>query len=282
MASSESANGVNGSSGKSASQILKEKHAHDEAHQPTIEEVPDEADLTHTTEPISSSILEEKTDAPGWVPPMSTKAAGKQKAEDAPKKDKIPVIDTHSEESFPGLGPAKAAPATSAPTWGAKKSTNGATNGSSAPNSGAATPLPSRGAPQSLAGQVQPPLLVLQKQDVLPRTQLKKPLPELVKDINKKYRTNISSTTREGGVLEFRESSNQKDVIKQQAIRDLGAQIGAKVSKFVGYIYRLFANMFADLSKTIHSQIVESSHYWQRGCYHQGLARKDWCQNPDA
>lgn len=230
---------VNGSSNLTAAQKLMQKAQ--EAHNPTIEDVPDEDDAPHGAPPASSSLLESTQDgpAPGWVPPMSAKAAGKQKAADAPVKENKPLLDTQSDELFPGLGGASKAPlpTNTTPIWGAKKPTgptNG-TNGSSTPNSGINTPSGAsqqapRGAPQSLAGQIQAPLLVLQKQDILPRNQLKKPLPEIIKDINKKLRTNLQTTTREGGVLEVRDSSNQKESLKQQAVRDLGAQIGAKKS----------------------------------------------------
>jgi hypothetical protein len=228
-----------------------QKH-HDEAHKATIEEVPDEEDLKHGPEPTSSSVLEPTEEAPQsskWGATMSAKAAGKQKEEVGPSKEKSPLLDTQSNESFPGLGGAhKPAHTTqSKPSWVAKPAptgpaaangrTNGiSTNGSSTPKSGFNTPPSAvsqsagRGAPQSLAGQIQLPILVLQKQEVLPRNQLKKPLADILKDINKKLRTNITVTTGEGGVLEFRETSNQKEAVRNQAIRDLGAQIGAKVS----------------------------------------------------
>jgi hypothetical protein len=240
MSSTDSTqNGANGTSGLSQAQILMQKHvtpAH-EAHNPSVEEVPDEEDLKHGIPPTSSSILETEDEAkstPEWAAPMSAKAAGKQKESAAPPKQ---VIDIQSEQLFPGLGGGAPKPvqARNAPGWPKINGANGtSTNGSSTPTSGFNTPpavvssVP-RGGPQSLAGQIQAPLLVLQKHEVLPRNQLKKPMPDLLKDINKKLRTNITMTTGEGGVLEFRETSNQKESIKQQAIRDLGAQIGAKV-----------------------------------------------------
>jgi hypothetical protein len=257
MASTDSSGqiGLNGISDKqaapSAAQKLMQKH-HDEAHKATIEEVPDEEDLKHGPEPTSSSVLESTDEAPQsskWGATMSAKAAGKQKEEAAPAQEKSPLLDTQSNELFPGLGGAqKNVRHTQArPSWVAKPAPNGpaaangkadgiSTNGTSTPQSGINTPpsavSPSavRGAPQSLAGQIQLPILVLQKQEVLPRNQLKKPLADILKDINKKLRTNITVTTGEGGVLEFRETSNQKDAVRNQAIRDLGAQIGAKVS----------------------------------------------------
>jgi hypothetical protein len=136
MASSESPAqvGVNGASEKqlSAAQKLMQKHQ-DEVHKATIEDVPDEEDLRHTPEPLSSSVLESTEDAAPasqWGATMSAKAAGKQK-EAPPAKEKAPALDTQSNESFPGLGgaPKPAQPAQARPSWVAKPSPKGA-NGS--------------------------------------------------------------------------------------------------------------------------------------------------------
>jgi len=236
MADSILQNGANGSTGSSLAKKLEQAH---EAHNPTIEDVPDEEDLKHVPQPTSSRIIEsvdESGSIPGWATPISSKSAGKQKEPIAPKEKK-PAIDLQSEQSFPGLGGGapKPAQARNAPGWPKINGANGtSTNGSSSPNSGINTPpavvqsVP-KATPHSLAGQIQAPLIVLQKQEVLPRTQLKKPLPELLKDINKKLRTNLTYSNGENGIYEFRESSNQKEAVKQQAIRDLGAQIGVKV-----------------------------------------------------
>lgn len=256
MASSEPSApiSVNGTSDKqptlSAAQKLMLKHQ-DEAHKATIEEVPDEEDLRHTPEPISSSVLEPTADEPAssskWGSTMSAKAAGKQK-EAAPAKEKIPILDTQSNELFPGLGAPKPVQAASRPSWvakptpGAPKATNGgangiSTNGSSTPKSGVNTPPSTasysapKSASMSLAGNQAPPIMVLQKHEVLPRNQLKKPLAEILKDVNKKHRTNMTVSAGEGGILEFRETVPPKlDAVRNQALRDLGVQIGAKVS----------------------------------------------------
>ena len=227
-----------------------QKHQ-DEVHKATIEDVPDEEDLRHTPEPISSSVLE-STEEPApsskWGATMSAKAAGKQK-EEAPAKEKTPLLDTQSNELFPGLGgaPKSSQPAQSRPSWVAKpspaapKAANGgangiSTNGSSTPKSGMNTPPTAasypapKGATMSLAGNQQPPILVLQKHEILPRNQLKKPLAEIVKDVNKKHRVNMTVSAGEGGVLEFRETLPPKDAVRNQALKDLGVQIGAKVS----------------------------------------------------
>lgn len=225
-----SSNGVNG--GMTAAQRLQLQHEHN----PIVEDVPDESDLKHPPAPLSDTHVLEDLDEPApasdWPANMSANAAGKRKAETSAGKQ--PALDPNSTTSFPGLGgTSKSAAPVLAPIWGGSKSAangaqNGVSNGTSTPNSGVNTPPTSRGASQP-AVQIQAPRLVLQKNEVLPRNQLKKPLPDILKDINKKLRTNLTMRTGENGVLEFRETSNQKENLKQQAVRDLGVQIGAKV-----------------------------------------------------
>jgi hypothetical protein len=229
--------------GLSAAQRLQQKHA---AHTVTVEDIPDEADSSHPAPPLSTSILESKDDAPapGWVPPISAKAAGKRK-EGAPSK---PLLDTQSEELFPGLGAASKPrqPATSTPTWGAKTSasnasatngTNGlSTNGTSTPQSqsGINTPTsainqgPPRGAPRKMEipGQVQERIF-LEKNQMLPRPQLKKPLADVLKDINRKSKkVNVTLSAGENGTTFYATGPSDAAV---QALRDVVAQVGAKV-----------------------------------------------------
>ena len=218
-AESTSLNGTG--SGLTAAQKLMQKH--DEAHQPVVEDVPDEDDLRHGPTPVSSSVLESATDsaeAPGCVAPISSKAAGKQKA---PANDNRNTIDTQSEDLFPSLGGGSKATQsqTSAPKWGS----NGLSNGTSTPTSGVNTPTSKPRIPQSLAGQAQGPIFVLQPREVLGRKDLKRPIPEIIKDINKKTRANLSMTTGEGGVLRFSANGPVPDSVKHQAFRDLGAQV---------------------------------------------------------
>ena len=226
-------NSINGSGAQlSAAQRLQQKH------KVSVDEVTDESDLKHPPAPLSETHVLEDLDEPApaseWPATMSAKAAGKRKADAPSVKESAPVLDPHSTTAFPGLGgaPKPAQTPVLAGIWGGKPA-NGTnnetpTNGSATPTSGANTP---RGSTQTPAVQIQAPRLVLQKNEVLPRNQLKKPMPDIIKDINKKLRTNLTMRTGENGVLEFRETSNQKEALKQQAIRDLGAQIGAKVSQ---------------------------------------------------
>ncbi|KAM3079605.1 hypothetical protein ACMFMG_006018 [Clarireedia jacksonii] len=216
------------------SQKLMQKH--DVGHQPTIEDVPDEEDLKHSAETVKASVLEDaNTDstAPGWVPPMSTKAAGKQKEDvrkDAP-------IDTQSHELFPALGGAAPKVQVQGAWGGQKQSANGTANGTpingtsraSTPNSGAATP-----ASQPMVNMPGRPSerIELSPDQVKPRTQLKRPLPDILKEVNKKYRANITMSTGLGGRLSFTaygSPSNARNGIK--ALMDqIGAMQSIKVS----------------------------------------------------
>ncbi len=237
MSFSDSTANGNGA-GVSAAQRLANMHL--ESHKPTIEDVPDEDELKNGAQSHIAGILEsadESSASPGWVPPMSTAAAGKQKAE---SPDPKLALDTQSAEVFPGLGKSSGPAVNAAPIWAVKKpgqhtpngGSNGiSTNGSSTPTSGADTPPSAvqRGVPQSLAGQIQAPILVLSKDDVLSRNELKKPLPDILKNINKKLATNLTYKIGAGGKYEFRETSKKSENVKNQAIRELGMQIGKKV-----------------------------------------------------
>jgi hypothetical protein len=257
MASQKSLNSANSGSGDlTAAQKLMQKHA-DEAHQASIEEVPDEEDLKHGEVPKSATILEpaegEGVSAPTWATPVSAKAAGKQKARDLPSQANKPPLDTQSHELFPELG--GTAKSQNGPTvasiWGAKKPTtaspttsNGKANGltptngssrASTPTSGAATPTSTlnsatpKGPPSMMAipGR-HTERIQLAPSQLLPRTQMKKPLPDVLKEVNKRSKANITMTTGQGGAYWFT-AIGPIDACRQ-ALKDLVEQIGSKAS----------------------------------------------------
>ncbi|TVY48938.1 Vigilin [Lachnellula occidentalis] len=257
-----SSNANSGSTKLSAAQRLMQKH--DEPHNPTIEEVPDEEDLTPHPHPTSSSILEstdEPPAAPGWAAPMSAKAAGKRK--DAPSgKATTPVLDT-SDESFPGLGGSKVPVRTAPSAWVSKTGppvTNGATNGT--PTNGRSTPVPARSTPPAplAASQRAPKAAAPSSKNLsgeeakkeaeearknepyvksyifdpkeLSRSATKKPLPELLRDINKKYRLNFTQTTGAGGAIKITVASTKRyEAIIQQALKELGSYVSKTSEK---------------------------------------------------
>ncbi|OBT59759.1 hypothetical protein VE04_00201 [Pseudogymnoascus sp. 24MN13] len=230
----------------SAAQKLMQKH---EAHNPTIEEIADEDDVNgHGEAPKSTSVLEAINDTeeavPTWAPTASAKAAGKQKATEQPAKEKA-GLDTRSHELFPELGGGKSQNAPSvASIWSGKKpaivsstSTNG-TNGStpheggSAPTSGAATPT-SASTPPSGPGNFSIPgrhseRISLAPNQLLPRNQMKRPLADVLKDINRKSKATVTVTTGNAGLLWF-SAVGPQDACRQ-ALKDVVEQIGAKQS----------------------------------------------------
>ncbi|KAH7161382.1 hypothetical protein EDB81DRAFT_643875 [Dactylonectria macrodidyma] len=201
----------------SAAQKLLQKHA-EAPHPVTVEDEPDE-DL-----PVKVA-----NDASGsWAAPISANAAGKQPQ--GPKS----ALDTQSHELFPELGAPKGKSANVAPIWGAKNNANGNSNGaaskggsrSSTPASGAATPqsaMPSMFIPGRNVESV-----TLDPQYIMPRNQLRRPIPDIIKDINRKSRANITMATASNGRLKF-DATGPQDVA-QQALKDLVFQIGTKQS----------------------------------------------------
>lgn len=202
----------------SAAQKLMQKHA-EAPHTVTVEDAPDEDLAPKAANDASGS----------WAAPVSIKAAGKQKEAQAPKS----ALDTQSHELFPELGAAKGKSSNVAPIWGAKSNANGKTNGSgsngasrsSTPVSGAATPqgaTPSMFIPGRNVESV-----TLEPQFIMPRGQLKRPIPDIIKDINRKSRANIAMATSSNGRLKF-DATGPQDVA-QQALKDLVSQIGTRV-----------------------------------------------------
>lgn len=226
-----------------AAQMLERKFEaqNTKAHNPTIEDVPDDDDTKpHRPEPISSSILEGPGDepAPSWVQPISTKAAGKRK-EEVPKAAQ-PSLDI-SEEAFPALGgmPTSKQPAVINSTWKtANKTANGAngtaSNGVSTPTSGLDTPPSTIRTPlgddprkMKLPGQVKEDYF-LAKDYILPRQALKKPLPETLKDFNKRSRkVTLTHSTGANGTT-FSAAGPSREAC-QQALKEILLQVGAKV-----------------------------------------------------
>lgn len=191
MATSE----MNGEASTSAAERLLQQHTDNPLHHVTVEDAPDE-DL-----------------------PTPKKPAGG------------PSIDTQSHEAFPELGvPKGKAPVNIAPIWSAKGAkSNGSTpaNGTpraSTPASGVSTPVgnvPSMAIPGRHVENV-----YLDPQFILPRAQLKRPIPDIVKDINRRSRAVLSTSTAGNGRLRIDATGPQDKA--QQAIRDLVQQIGTK------------------------------------------------------
>jgi len=234
MASVDSAapNGHVDTNGTSAQKLMQQ---HD-IHNPTIEDEVDEADLKHSVEPTSSSVLEGPGDepAPGWAGSLSAKAAGKRK-EESPKAGSRPNLDPTSEELFPvlGGGPKPTQPVVGA-DWrkqfgGASSpaSTNGTTNGAAK----SPTPTPAQQDPRkiNIPGQVREDY-TLQKTQILSRQEMKKPLPDILKDINRKSKkVTVTQSAGPAGTT-FTATGPSVEAVRQ-ALRDVVSQVGAKVGR---------------------------------------------------
>lgn len=217
--SSASSSGLANGGEESAAQKLLQKHA-EAPHHVTVEDVPDE-DAPPRSAPEASGLQ---------ALSMSAKAAGKQKDNQGPKAR----LDTQSHELFPELGAPKGKSANVAPVWGAKSTANGPSNGSasngvsrsSTPASGAATPAPAATPSMFIPGR-NVESVTLEPQFILPRGQLKRPIPDTMKDINRKSRANVTMATAPNGRLRF-DATGPQDVA-QQALKDLVQQIGTRV-----------------------------------------------------
>ncbi|PWY70987.1 KH domain-containing protein [Aspergillus heteromorphus CBS 117.55] len=220
MASEAPSVNVNGGP-KSRAAMLEEQHARDEAHNPTVEDVPDEDDLLHP--PPSSLVPDAESDAP--AAPAATPAPAAPKA--APKK--APAFDVQSEELFPALGsgPKPKAPAASA--WGARGPSaaavaNGAASGSPAAPAGFGSEVPRI---ISLPGKHMEQLRLAPSQ-MLPRGQLKKPLRDILRDISKRSKANVDMRGGPGGSIIF-EGKGSVDAVRQ-ALKEVAQQVGSKQS----------------------------------------------------
>ncbi|TVY81677.1 Vigilin, partial [Lachnellula suecica] len=234
MSSAKSAPNGSSASWSAAERLMQNPN---ESHNPTVEEVPDEEDVTPHPHPASAdSILESDADTPSWAPSMSAKAAGKRK-EETSSNARTPMLDTQSDEVFPGLGGAPKAPQAAPSPWVSKNgpaangTSNGvSTNGTSASNSPAANQSAPKVAAPSLAGQVSGMSYTFEPKE-LPRSATKKPLPDLLRDINKKFRVNLAQTTGEGGSIKIAAGgSRTAESVTRQAFKELGSQINLKTS----------------------------------------------------
>jgi len=204
-------------------QKLMEQHDHNV----TIEDVVDEEDIAHP--PPSTPANAEA--------PLSHKAAGKQKVDDSmPKKA---ALNTSSEEAFPALGPVKPrAQASVAPTWGKKPASvtaNGA-NGSNSNNASRAS-TPALGSLPIGRGPALPTMSIPGKHSerisfsphqLTPRQQLKRPVNDLIRDINKRSKAKLEYKSGPGGTVIF-ESTGPVDAVRQ-SLKEIANEVGSKQS----------------------------------------------------
>lgn len=180
------------------------------------------------------------------------------------------MIDTKSDEAFPslGAGPKPRTAATVSSAWGAKKpasvakaSMNGV-NGhapdpsmsstssrASTPASGMLTPssVAASATPQSSLSRGPTPQILsmpgrhteriqFAPSQLLPRNQLKKPILDVLRDINKRSKATVEMRPGPGGVINF-EGRGPTDAVRQ-ALRDVAKELGSKVSDYTIYATR--------------------------------------------
>ena len=253
-----SAEALTGGPGEAISfaEQLQAKHA--DGHNPTVEEVVDEEDIVH---PPPSSVVDSSgpvLDTPNE--PLSENAMGKKKvqeegsSEDPTLRQKIPALDTKSEELFPALGsgPKTRVSGQIPVAWSSKKpasivngtprSVNGTGTGLGAANTRASTsaagPLPMSSAnipiqPRWQAPQVSMPgkyreSVHFAPTQLLPRNQLKKPLLDVVREINKRSKATVEMRPGREGNLEFVGVGPTVESVRQ-ALKDVAKQLGSKV-----------------------------------------------------
>ncbi|KAL2161967.1 hypothetical protein VTH06DRAFT_7752 [Thermothelomyces fergusii] len=130
---------------------------------------------------------------------------------------------------FPELGSGPKPAANVAPVWLARSP--GASAPASGPASGATTPVPGASTAPSLSipGQNKE-YLILRQEEILPREQLKRPLPDIVKDFNRKSRAQIKIVPQAENRLRI-EATGPKSDTTTQALKDFVALIGAKLKE---------------------------------------------------
>ncbi|KAF2149398.1 hypothetical protein K461DRAFT_45747 [Myriangium duriaei CBS 260.36] len=243
MASQATTNGHSSADGMSLAQQLMEKHTSGDghSHNVTVEDTVDEDDIQH---PPPSGL---GSDGNGS---LSDKAAGKQPVAAPTKKAQGQApLDTQSEELFPALGAPKSKAAPSA-TWSRKPAVvsmgggaNGFANGSaprsnlasraSTPMSGVMTPtasamvsgvgLPKMNLPGRWTEQV-----TFAPSQLLPRNQLKKPMPEVLRDINRRSKAEVKMSTGPNNHIIF-EGTGPVEAVRQ-ALKDVAKELGSKQS----------------------------------------------------
>ena len=235
-----------------------------------VEDAPDE-DLqsqTPSTEPSSVLTSSEPSSTSAPEVTVSAKAAGKQPVRDQPTNaaHPKPVLDTQSEDAFPALGDPKAHSSAPAPSsWSKKpaaagKPANGVSSGTvhsiSKPSSGSSTPIPGTGTPQSTTLSQRGPVpqmnlpgryreqIRLHPSDMTPRSQLKKPVSDTLRDINKKSKAHVEMKAGPGGVMVF-EGTGPVDAVLD-ALKEVATQLCSKVSN-----HTCFPSLYWTLGLTV-------------------------------
>ncbi|KAI7285753.1 hypothetical protein KC345_g1505 [Hortaea werneckii] len=244
---------ANGAGEMSAAERLMKQHEAEEAHKAhaaTVEDAPDE-DMPPN--PSAAPSLPISTDpsrvaTPSAEPSMSAKAAGKQplREEQSSAGASKSNLDTKSEEAFPALGAPKTQAAAAPTPWSKKpaavgKAANGMSNGmangaaasnissrASTPMSGMVTPAstaPSQGGKMAMPGR-NSEQIVLPISMMTPPSQLKKPMRDVIRDVNKRSKANVEVRSGPVGHYTFEGTGPTNDV--RQALKEVANQLCAR------------------------------------------------------
>ncbi|EZF30883.1 hypothetical protein H109_03822 [Trichophyton interdigitale MR816] len=209
---------VNGAP-KSRAEELMAQHAQEAAQGPTVEDVVDEEDILHP--PPSATVAPAKT-------PAKTPAAAAAAA----------ALDVQSEESFPALGGPKASSRPSAVpvAWGGSKpqpSAAGAATSTAPAPASVPAPAPAPTPASSTPRQLNIPgkhvdQFRFDSSQMLPRSELKKPVSDILRDISKKSKVRLEVREGAGGVYIF-EGTGNVDAVRQ-ALKEVAQQVGSTKS----------------------------------------------------
>ncbi|KAL9087162.1 MAG: hypothetical protein Q9165_006813 [Trypethelium subeluteriae] len=243
-------NGGSGSQSLTPAQQLMEQHATESAHRPTVEDTVDEEDILHP--PPSAPHVESASQT--TAEPLSSKAAGKKKATDNANE---PTLNTQSEEAFPALGaPSARSQASAASAWAKKPAVaRAAPNGTAHGVNGSPSPLNGSSRASTPASGVTPPAstiasnigfrggsvpkmnipgrhserLEFAPSQLTPRNQLKRPVPDILREINRRSKAKVEMKTGPMGTYIFEAQGPNQDVV-QQALKEVANQLGSKQS----------------------------------------------------
>ena len=238
------------------------RHEAEEAHHTTVEDAIDEDDGDNVQHPPMAN----GDDARSPDASIATNPAGKQSATAGPPERPNEKLDTASHEAFPCLGGGTATrPVGTA--WGTQKpppvstradplpalaAVNGDRGHGSAASAAASQPSSRRSTPASsgltapiaspsaahhqrvlapqtvsIPGQHSERISLLPR-EMKPRSQLKKPVLDVLRDINRKSKANVQMSSGAAGAVHF-DARGPVDAVRQ-ALKDLAKELGSKVS----------------------------------------------------
>jgi len=235
MSSEHPIDGVSASTGglSAAERLMQQHAAADHSHNVTIEDVVDEDAAAHPAPSASNAPQAGPTETGA-----AGKAAGKQPVREQPAaRPTKPALDTQSEELFPALGAPKGQANAAPSMWSKKpaavgKAANGLSNGAAGTQTGApgASALGSNAPTSTGPAQRQMTLpgryseqIQLLPSNMTPRAQLKKPVADILREINKRSKATVEMKSGPGGTVVF-EGTGPVDHVRH-ALKEVASQL---------------------------------------------------------